>query len=107
MKSNKFYLAISFINDKADSPANMDQDEAVIYADEAVKALSIIEPEAKETIFTYRDSDGNIDEKKVLPLKYYIGSTEQYTEKQCLLVAFCLEEKLNKIFAVKNILEYK
>lgn len=50
----------------------------------------------------YRNWKGNTNERTIVPLKVFYGSTEFHPEAQWLLEAQCLDKKELRLFALKD-----
>jgi predicted DNA-binding transcriptional regulator YafY len=60
--------------------------------------------EKKPLVFRYKNWEGNIATRKVIPLEVWYGKTEWHKEEQWLLKALDLDKNAQRDFAMRDIL---
>lgn len=55
--------------------------------------------------FTYKNWKGETSERKLIPMNLYRGTTEFHKEEQLLLIAFDIDKKDIRTFAIKDIIK--
>ena len=57
--------------------------------------------------FSYKNWKGKISDREIYPIFIYYGNTEYHKGNQWLLEAFDIDKNAKRIFALKDILEWR
>jgi len=57
-------------------------------------------------VFKYKNWEGKTSIRNIIPEKIYFGKTKWHPQKQWFLVAFDLDKKEKRIFALKDIIKF-